>query len=198
MEDTQTPKDPLVPQEEATSPFLKTPERSPAVNNPDISFLLSEIRHPTPGCTDHFIMRGPLCAGRCSEGNPASFCSIATAKVSTILHIAFEVIFPGEASSLQYPPRIFGLLAFSWPPPPLLTDTTFPLMNARRLIPILLEERWQEEAPLSPKRQTIPPAPRGRGTEGEDLPGPPSPYRFVIVWELTGSQPPPRNRKRVN
>lgn len=35
MEDIKTPKDPLVPQEEETSP---------AVNNPDISFLLSEIR----------------------------------------------------------------------------------------------------------------------------------------------------------
>ena len=34
MEDIKTPKDPLVPQEEA----------SPDVNNPDISFLLSEIR----------------------------------------------------------------------------------------------------------------------------------------------------------
>ena len=35
MEDIKTPKDPLVPQAEATSP---------AVNNSDISFLLSEIR----------------------------------------------------------------------------------------------------------------------------------------------------------
>ena len=31
----------------------------------------------------------------------------------------------------------------------------------------------------------------------ENPPGVP-PYRLVTVWELTGSHPPPRNRKRVN
>ena len=68
MEDIKTPKDPLVPQEEETSP---------AVNNPDISFLLSEIRllrarldeitHTVSGLTKQLEERdrsgaeGPVC-----------------------------------------------------------------------------------------------------------------------------------------